>query len=98
MAARPIPLAAFASSFDAHGDAVLVDGQPSNAGAIPGVPGYSDMWRITFLQVGARFQPGSYRDYRQALADAQSGRLRLIDPGVVVNCPVVYVDGRPAAR
>jgi len=75
-----------------------VEGQPTNASAIPGVPGYSDMWQIQFVQVSERFEPGSYRDYRRALADARARRFRLIDPEVVVNCPVMYVDRRPAAR
>ena len=56
------------------------------------------MWQIRFAQVGDRFEPGSYRDYRRAVADARAGRFPLIDPGVVVNCPVMYVDGKPAAR
>jgi len=75
-----------------------VEGQPTNASAIPGVPGYSDMWQVQFVQVSERFEPGSYRDYRRALAHARAGRFRLIDPEVVVNCPVMYVDRRPAAR
>ena len=93
----PIPLAAFVSEFDEAGG-VPVDGQQSNASAIAGIPGYSDMWQIRFLQVDDRFQPGSYRDYHRAVADARAGRFRLTDPGVVRNCPVMYVDGRPAAR
>lgn len=96
--AVPIPLMAFISGFDESGEAVLVDGQPTNASAVPGVPGYSDMWRIRFAQVQERFKPGSYRDYGRALADAQAGRMTLIDPGFLVNCPVMYVDGKAAAR
>ncbi len=93
----PIPLIVFVSGFDENGG-VPVDAQPSNASAVPGVPGYSDMWQIRFVQVGDRFEPGSYRDHRRALADARSGRFQIIDSGMVVNCPVMYVDGRPAAR
>ncbi len=93
-----IPLIVFISGFDEHGDGVLVDGQPSNASAVPGVAGYSDMWQVRFVQVDERFKPGSYHDYGRALADARAGRLKLIDPGLVVNCPVMYVDGKPVAR
>jgi len=92
-----IPLIVFVSGFDERGG-ILVDGQPSNASAIPGVPGYSDLWQVRFVQVGEGFEPGKYRDFGRALADARAGRFRLSDPGVVVNCPVIYVDGRPAAR
>lgn len=93
----PIPLIVFVSGFDEQGG-VPVDGQPSNASGVPGAPGYSDMWRIRFVQVDERFRPGSYRDYRRALADARAGRFRLVEAGVVRNCPVMYLDGKPAAR
>lgn len=93
-----IPLIAFISGFDENGDGILVDGQPSNASAAPGVAGYSDMWQIRFAQVDERFKPGSYRDYGRAVADARAGRFELIDPGLVVNYPVMYVDGKPVAR
>lgn len=93
----PAPLIVFVSGFDEAGG-IPVDGQPSNASAVPGLPGYSDMWQIRFVQVGDRFEPGSYRDYRRALADARAGRFSLVDPGVVRNCPVMYLDGNPVVR
>lgn len=93
-----IPLIVFISGLDENGDGVPVDGQPSNASAVPGVTGYSDMWQVRFVQVDEGFKPGSYRDYGRALADARAGRFELIDLGFVVNCPVIYVDGKPVAR
>ncbi|MBI2071971.1 MAG: hypothetical protein HYT81_02845 [Gemmatimonadetes bacterium] len=98
VSAVAIPLLVFISEFDENGEGVPVDGQPSNASAVPGVAGYSDMWQIRLVLVGDRFEPGSYRDHRRALADARAGRFQLMDPGVVVNCPVMYLDGKPAAR
>lgn len=93
-----IPLMVFISGVDQNGEGVPVEGQPSNASAVPGVAGYSDMWQIRFVRVDERFKPGSYRDYERALAAARAGRFELIDPGFVVNCPVMYVDGKPVAR
>ncbi|MBI4502183.1 MAG: carbohydrate binding family 9 domain-containing protein, partial [Gemmatimonadetes bacterium] len=94
--AAAIPLLAFASGFDEGGQPEPVEGQASNASGIPGVRGYSDLWAVD-AAIGGEYQPGAYRDYRRAIVDARAGRLRLTSRGVQ-NCPVVYVEGRPAPR
>ncbi len=93
-----IPLIAFGAAFPAAGESLEpVEGQPSNASAIPGMPVYSDLWDIQ-VAVGRGYAPGSYRDFRKARADARAGRLTIRPRGVVFNCPVVYVNGAPASR
>jgi hypothetical protein len=94
--AGAIPLFAFASGLDRNGQLEQISGQASNASGIPGMTGYSDLWAVD-AAIGSGYQPGSYRDYRRAALDARGGRLRLISRGVQ-NCPVVYVEGRPAVR
>lgn len=92
----PIPLAGFAAGTDAYGDPLPLE-RPSNASAVPGQAGYSDLWAIVLADVGAPDGP-AYRDYRRVVDDARRGRIRLVPRDLVVNCPVVLVDGQPASR
>lgn len=93
-----IDLVAFISGFDQSGEPLLLDDQPSNASAVPGLPSYSDLWAVTLAELGSSARRAGFRDLRRVRADAAAGRLTLHRRGTVVNCPVVYVDGRPAPR
>ena len=92
----PIPLAGFAAGTDAYGEPLPLE-RPSNASAVPGQPGYSDLWAIVLADIGTADGP-EYRDYRRVVDDARRGRIRLVPRDLVVNCPVVIVNGEPASR
>ncbi|MBI4421089.1 MAG: carbohydrate binding family 9 domain-containing protein, partial [Gemmatimonadetes bacterium] len=97
--ALTIPLIVFAERLptDPAEELQGVPGQATNASGIPGSPGYSDLWDLQ-VAAGSGYEPGSYRDYRRALADIRARKLMARPRRSIVNCPVVYVAGRPAAR
>ena len=72
--------------------------QALHVGSVPGAPGYSDFWEIVVAVAERPADPERYHDARQVWADARSGRPGLRPQGVVRDRPVIYVDGRPAAR
>ncbi|MBI4503127.1 MAG: hypothetical protein HY700_18475 [Gemmatimonadetes bacterium] len=88
------PVISTVSEFPARGEASPAVGTSAGLSAIPGLPGYHDLWDVE-AAIGTAASP---RSYRQALADIRSGKLRSRRAGWVINRPVIYVDGRPATR
>jgi hypothetical protein len=93
-----IPQVLFITGVDSTGQLQRVAGQPSNVSFVPPHPSYRDLWDLTLATVGEGFAAGTYRDMRRALADERRGHYTLTHPGIIVNCPVVYVNGKPATR
>jgi hypothetical protein len=93
-----IPQVLFITGTDSTGQLQRVAGQPSNVSFVPPEPAYRDLWDLTLATVGAGFPAGTYRDIARAMADERRGHYALSHPGIIVNCPVVYVNGKPAAR
>ena len=89
------PLIAFGKVGE-DGEVQIVQG--TNVLRIPGVPGYTDIWGVT-LVLGGSYEPNvTYRDYRKTLADAKAGRFDKVLARPSRNCPVVYIEGKPAPR
>jgi hypothetical protein len=63
----------------------------------PGVE-YKDMWDVHFVSAPQGYVPDTIRDLATLQAEAAAGRLAIRRLGQIRNCPVVIVDGRPAAR
>lgn len=96
---EPIPQVLFITGTDSVTGALQkAPGQPSNVSFVPPDPAYRDLWDLTLATVGAGFPAGSYRDMARALSDERRGHYTLSHPGIIVNCPVVYVNGKSATR
>jgi hypothetical protein len=96
--AEAIDQVLFINGRDSSGQLQRVSGQPSNVSRVPPDSAYRDLWDLTLATVGTAFPAGAYHDIRQALADERRGHYTLSHPGIIVNCPVVYVNGKPAVR
>ncbi len=58
-------------------------GQPDLVDVLPGDPGYSDFWRVAFVEVGPEVEPGSVTEV------AQLSELTALGSDVVIDCPIV---------
>ena len=96
--AEAIPQVLFITGVDDQGAPQRVPDQASNVSHVPPDPAYRDLWDIWLATVGPGFAAGSYRDIGRAFADRGRGRYALVHAGFVVNCPVVYVNGKAATR
>lgn len=70
-------------------DGTSVAGQRNVIDALPGEPGYSDLWRVVKVVVDAAYVPDSLRDARSILAASEVGQVSLETTAIYVNCPVV---------
>ena len=81
---------------DADGRMIRIEGQHTILDVLPGEDGYSDLWDIVFVLV-----PEGYRaDELTSLAEIEASGYPTMDPGMLVNCPIVLADttleGAPA--
>lgn len=79
------PIFVFITGFDANGDPMFVEGQHNIVATIPGVDGYSDLWRVMLVEV-----PDSYTaDTIQSKADIDAAGYNITATDILVNCPIV---------
>ncbi|TLZ68687.1 MAG: hypothetical protein E6K12_00605 [Methanobacteriota archaeon] len=72
-----------------HADGTPVAGQRNVIDALPGSPGYSDLWNVVKVVVDASYVANSLKDARSILEAHDAGQLSLESTAVYVNCPVV---------
>jgi len=72
-----------------HGNGTPVAGQRNVIDVLPTQPGYSDLWKVVKVVVGATYVADSLRDARSILAAAEAGQVILETTTIYVNCPVV---------
>jgi len=72
-----------------HGNGTPVAGQRNVIDVLPTQPGYSDLWKVVKVVVGATYVADSLRDARSILAAAEAGQVSLETTTIYVNCPVV---------
>ncbi|MDA1215733.1 MAG: hypothetical protein O2812_02530 [Chloroflexi bacterium] len=79
------PIFVFITGMDSAGNPQFVEGQHNIVDTVPGVEGYSDLWRVMLVTVPESYQPDSVRS-RQEL-DAAGYSITSTD--ILVNCPIV---------
>jgi len=72
-----------------HSDGTAVAGQRNVIDALPGGPGYSDLWRVVKVVVDATYVANSLKDASAILAARDAGQVTLEMTTIYVNCPVV---------
>jgi hypothetical protein len=82
--------------FDARGNPVAIRGQRPIFSTVPGLEGYSGIWRMAYVVVADKFQPNQIRDIAaaEALVNAKRAVLREV-PGTL-NLPLVARGSRLA--
>lgn len=70
-------------------DGTPVSGQRNVIDVLPGMPGYSDLWKVVKVVVDASYTANTLKDARSILAARDSGQLTLETTTIYVNCPVV---------
>ena len=73
---------------DANGNPQLVPGQHNIIDVLPGTQGYSPFWDVNLVIVPTSYQANSITSAAQVKASG----FQVIEPGKVVNCPVVRTD------
>jgi len=79
------PIYAFITGMDADGNPMFLEGQHNIVSVKPGDSGYSDLWRVNLVTVGADYEPDSVK----AVADVMSGGFDVMETDIFVNCPIV---------
>ncbi len=79
---------AFITGMDAQGNPQFVAGQNNIIDVLPGMPGYSLFWDVHLVKVPADYKANSIT----SAADVMKSGFEIIEPGLVVNCPVVRTD------
>ena len=79
------PIWVLATGLNADGSPKLVEGQHNIIDVLPGQPGYSDLWEVRVVTVGADYRA----DTHKSKADLDAARLTGNPIGMIVNCPVV---------
>ena len=72
-----------------HADGTPVAGQRNVIDALPGSPGYSDLWHVMKVVVDTSYVANSLKDARSILAARDAGQLTIDPTMIYVNCPVV---------
>ncbi len=70
-------------------DGTAVSGQRNVIDVLPGDAGYSDLWRVVKVTVGASYMANDLRDAPSILAAGAAGTITLETTDLFVNCPVV---------
>lgn len=81
----PAPIYVLVTGFDADGNPQGVPDQHNIVDVIPGDPGYSDLWQVTFVTVPEDYQANSIT----SADDILNGGYDLTVSDIFVNCPVV---------
>ena len=72
-----------------HADGTPVAGQRNVIDALPGSPGYSDLWHVIKVVVDMSYVANGLKDARSILAARDAGQLTIDPTTIFVNCPVV---------
>lgn len=80
-----IPIMVF---FQEDNPDIMVEGQMNIIDSIPGVPGYSDFWRVFKVLAPSDYEANSITSFEGVL---ESG-YEIVKTEIVVNCPVVNPD------
>jgi hypothetical protein len=74
--------------FDLQGNPVAIRGQRPIFSTLPGLPGYSGIFRLAYVITADRVQPNTIRDIASAEALVRRGRARLQETNVTYNLPI----------
>ena len=80
----PAPIYVLVTGFDAEGNPQVVAGQNNIVDVLPGDPGYSDLWQVTFVTTPQDYVANTITSAEQIL----NGGYELTVPGMFVNCPI----------
>lgn len=75
--------------FDAAGDPVAIRGQRPIFSTLPGLKGYSGIWRLVYVVTADHVQPNQLRDVASVNALVRRRRAVLKDASLLVNLPIV---------
>ena len=81
------PIWAFITGFDANGAPMFVEGQRNVIGVVPDDAGYSAFWEVNLVMVPAGYVANTIKDIDGMFAAGYE----MVQPGIVVNCPVTFV-------
>ena len=73
---------------DAQGNPQFVAGQNNIIDVLPDMPGYSPFWDVHLVKVPADYKANTIT----SAAEVMKSGYEIIEPGLVVNCPVVRTD------
>lgn len=82
--------------FDVKGNPVAIRGQKAIFSTVPGLEGYSGIWRLGYLIVADKFQPNQIRDIAAAEALVGARRAVLREASGTLNLAVVAKGSRLA--
>jgi hypothetical protein len=74
--------------FDMEGNPVAIRGQRPIFSTIPGLPGYSGVWRLSYLVTADRVQPNVVRDIESAEALVRRRRAGMQETNLTYNLPI----------
>jgi hypothetical protein len=74
--------------FDMQGNPVAIRGQRPIFSSLPGLAGYSGVWRLTYLVTADRAQPNDVRDTQSAEALIRRKRARWQETNLTYNLPI----------
>jgi hypothetical protein len=75
--------------FDARGNPVAIRGQRPIFSGIPGLPGYSGVYRLAYVVTADNFQPNALRDMASVEAAVRRGRASIRETDMAYNLPIV---------
>lgn len=82
--------------FDLKGNPVAIRGQRPIFTSLPGLAGYSGIWRLAYVVTADKVQPNVLRDIASAEALVRRGRAALHEMNVTFNLPLVPKGSRLA--
>lgn len=74
--------------FDLKGNPVAIRAQRPIFSTLPGLPGYSGIFRLAYVLTADRVQPNTVRDIASAEALVRRGRARLQETNITYNLPI----------
>ena len=75
--------------FDARGNPVAIRNQRPIFSTLPGLPGYSGLWRLTYVVVADKVQPNELRTVEGVDDAVRRRRAGLRESNLLVNLPIV---------
>jgi hypothetical protein len=75
--------------FDASGNPVAIRGQHPVFSVIPGLPGYTGVYRLAYVVTADHVQPNQLRDLASIEALVQRGRASIRETDIAYNLPIV---------
>lgn len=75
--------------FDARGNPVAIRNQRPIFSTLPGLPGYSGVWRLSYVVVADKVQPNELRTVEQVNEAVRRRRAAVRESNLTVNLPIV---------